>query len=540
MAFRFIKHKYFYAVLFLFVIAEFIVRPTGNYPLNDDWTYGKSILFLFLNDKYDIGTSASSLWTHLMWGMLFTKVFGFSFVVLRISTLISSVVGLFVLYKLVIQISGNARVAFVACLVLLFNPIYFNLSNTYMTDVNFSTLLICCSYFIWSFFKTHKWIYFFLVFIFSGLLVMLRQFGIVVPVSFAISCLFLKERKWLYSISAFVLAGTVLLIYMYYERYLEIHQAGQGFTSSKKLSFLSLTFWKDVLGSLKWRYPLLLTHIMVYPLPFLIIYLFSLIKQERLLIVLLISLVSFAIGFGCFFSTLFPMGNIFGNMHLGTQTFYEYVNPYVIAEKGHTYSDTFATVMTWVKCICISLFLLTVTLYVVKFFKNKESRRMNPLFVCFICFLLSYVFLLMASRDIYFDRYHLPLITVLIIAFSHLSTQLKAYVGSSVLFLVFMFYVSVFGTRDYFTMNDARWEAYRYLRFKNGIPSEKINAGYEPNCWHDGKPFVYYEFIFIDSHDYLIQYRKEPGFELYKACEFQRWFPYKKDSLKIYKRVMTK
>src|SRR5688572_10318747 len=82
----FTKHKYYVLLIALFILAEIIVNPTGNFPLNDDGTYGKSIRKLFVEDVYDIGTSSSTTWTHLMWGMLFTKLFGFSFLVLRFST----------------------------------------------------------------------------------------------------------------------------------------------------------------------------------------------------------------------------------------------------------------------------------------------------------------------------------------------------------------------------------------------------------------------------------------------------------------------
>jgi len=57
-------------------------------------------------------------------GLFVHQAFGFSFFVLRLSTLVSSLIGLLVLYKLVSEISKNKLLAFAASLVLLFNPVY--------------------------------------------------------------------------------------------------------------------------------------------------------------------------------------------------------------------------------------------------------------------------------------------------------------------------------------------------------------------------------------------------------------------------------
>ena len=159
MQFFFTKNKYFLFLLIIFIICEIIVNPIGEFPLNDDWAYSKSVSFA-INGVYTIGDfGAMTLFTHLLWGTIFTKIFGFSFTVLRFSTLISSLIGLFFLNKLIVKISNNLLLGFFSCLVLLFNPLYFSLTNTYMTDVNFTTLLILSCYCAFVFFDTKKEIY---------------------------------------------------------------------------------------------------------------------------------------------------------------------------------------------------------------------------------------------------------------------------------------------------------------------------------------------------------------------------------------------
>ena len=188
-----LRYRYSLLLILIFVICEIIVSPYGNFPLNDDWSYAKSVLIFNKDGKIDIGDwPAMTLMTHILWGALFTKILGFSFSVLRLSTLISSIIGILVLNKLVVRISKSDLIGFVASLTLLFNPFYFSLTNTYMTDVNFNTLVVVCCYFAYDFFQTKNFLSFILVFIFSLLLVLLRQFGIILPVCFLFSCLFFK------------------------------------------------------------------------------------------------------------------------------------------------------------------------------------------------------------------------------------------------------------------------------------------------------------------------------------------------------------
>src|ERR1041384_3492324 len=90
-----IKYRYETALVFLFAICETFVMPLGNFPLNDDWSYANSVKILSENGRIDIGAWPSmTLLTHIVYGYLFTSLFGFSFSVLRLSTLLSALAGI--------------------------------------------------------------------------------------------------------------------------------------------------------------------------------------------------------------------------------------------------------------------------------------------------------------------------------------------------------------------------------------------------------------------------------------------------------------
>jgi 4-amino-4-deoxy-L-arabinose transferase-like glycosyltransferase len=534
------QNKFFLLLILIFIVSESIVNPLGNFPLNDDWTYAKSVLDFFIDNKYHIGTSFSSLWTHLMWGLVFTKIFGFSFWILRLSTILSSIVGLCLLFKLIGEITNNALIALTACLVMLFNPLYFNLTNTYMTDINFNTLLICSCYFIYNFYKTGKIYFFILSFLAALFLVLIRQFGIIVPFCITASCLFLKQRKWFFTLFGIGLTAFVLVSFKYYEYYIRVNNCTDGYPFSGQFSLLSLAFWNKIWQAFTLRYKVILVQVMVYTAPFLIIYLYGLIKELKKITVFFITIACCFIGFYFSKDVPFPQGNIFINMGLGSETFFQTLNPTVKSDIAHTNSNLFANIMLWLKCGAVSIYLLLTSLLLVKQGRlHKPLLQIKPEWVYYFGLIALYTFFLLIS-DTYFDRYHIPLFTLVIITFGYLSKYVKVQIAFAWIFIVFMFYVSVFGTKDYFTLNHKRWDAYRYLRFTMGVANKEINAGYEVNGWSEGKHSVAWDAVFVDNHNYLIQYRLEPEFKILKEYEFQRYFPYKKDKIYIFVREHKK
>ncbi|MBA3679991.1 MAG: glycosyltransferase family 39 protein [Bacteroidetes bacterium] len=524
-----LQHKYFLFILSIFIVCEFIVNPIGNFPLNDDWAYGKAV-FISVNNGYTIGDfGAMTLFTHLIWGIGFVKIFGFSFTVLRISTLISAIISLFFLNKLIVKISNNQLLGFFACLLLLFNPLYFNLANTYMTDVNFCTLLILCCYFAFDFFKTKKTKYIFFFCLSSIGLVLIRQFGIVVPVCFFIACLFLKEKKAI--ISSILVVIIVLAALKGYEAFLRgIISPGAAYKFSGSIYLLSAKFWQNFFDNLVLKYNIILIHILIYCFPLAIAYFSSVLKASNKLHALIVSVLSSLGVYFLFNDTHFPFHNILTNMSLGPEVFYE--------GRGHTYSENFELICEIVKYVFCSFTLTVIVLGLVFKFRTKKQWRLpSPQILFFLGVFGSYIFtILITEKDAYFDRYHLPIILVVILLLAFVNATFKFNYRWMILPLLCFFYVSVFGTKDYLALNRARWEAVNYIKSKANVTTEKVNGGFEVNCWNDGKGNWWHDFGNMASFDYLVQYRVEPEFKLLHSYPFQRYFPYKKDTLNLFMR----
>lgn len=174
-------------VLILLLLAEALINPAGEFPLNDDWSYSKIIKAYIDSGVFKFaGWQASPLIPQLITGISLTKLFGFSFTTLRII----SIVCLFILVIVFDIILNEFRVKpiprFIILLCLAFNPLALSLGNTFLPDV--FTLLLTLAGFLFmvktlKYFSTGNYTWFIL---FSIVSTLNRQTGLVLPIVFGI------------------------------------------------------------------------------------------------------------------------------------------------------------------------------------------------------------------------------------------------------------------------------------------------------------------------------------------------------------------
>jgi hypothetical protein len=114
-----------------------LVPPAGNFPVNDDWNHAGAVRALVEDGRLEIGpTTSATLVLQALWGAGFARLFGFSFETLRLATLVLAALALVGFALLLSELFG-ARRAVLGALLLLFNPLFVNLSYSFMTDVPF-------------------------------------------------------------------------------------------------------------------------------------------------------------------------------------------------------------------------------------------------------------------------------------------------------------------------------------------------------------------------------------------------------------------
>src|SRR5687767_8753152 len=130
-------------ITLLWLLPAAFLGHHGGFPLNDDWAYTYSVKhFLEHGRLWRTDWTYIPLITHTLIGAAFSKVFGFSFETLRLSTLFMGWLGLVGAYTLCRAAGATVLLAAFATFVVAFNPIYLNLSYTFMTDVPFVALTV--------------------------------------------------------------------------------------------------------------------------------------------------------------------------------------------------------------------------------------------------------------------------------------------------------------------------------------------------------------------------------------------------------------
>ena len=132
-----------------YIILIVLVNPLGDFPINDDWAYARSVLSLVEDGEFHLlDWGAMTLVSQVVWGALWVKLFGFSFDVLRFSTIFLGFVALTACYYLLLSLSKETWIAVTGTFVLMVNPLFIVLANSFMTDIPFLALSVWSAFFL--------------------------------------------------------------------------------------------------------------------------------------------------------------------------------------------------------------------------------------------------------------------------------------------------------------------------------------------------------------------------------------------------------
>ena len=564
----------------LWIIAILIISPLGEFPLNDDWTYAKSVQHLHNTGEMKMdGWPAMTLVAQIAWGGLFCKIGGYSFLTLRISTLITGLIGLFAFYKLAYQLAKNKELALFATLLFGFNPFFLSLSFTFMTDVHFFTFSILASLFFLKNIQTDKWVYFGLGIFCSLIATLIRQPGILFPVAYAI-CYFYKNR----TVKGFMTAGfpflCALAALILHGIWLKSTQptAGNVIGISQGLSLFR--------RFLEWKYICyIITSVFFYTgifmLPLSILYAQNIKKSiQQYKFKLLFVLVPFGVFFAIGLATgLYPGGNILYNLGLGPKTLKDAwcgvnISPMLPKATWNALMQVFGCIGA-IACLMLIFFqptanehqiaknsfkerLLTYWSNAIKgiktFFNKTSNNTAHPTDpeqafvtqtrVYFGLVMLMYIALLIINL-VFFDR-HL----ILLMAFAMLILlpekteygfwQQKLSVGT----LLFIAWFSVSATHDYLAWNRARWLGLNELTEAQKISPARIDGGFEFNAWHQPGHSSYVErptlniksWWWVADDEYLMTFGQVEGYDPVKANAYFKMLSFSTDTVYVLKR----
>jgi hypothetical protein len=127
--------------------AFLIVNPFVQMPFNDDWTYSFTVRELLRTGHltYHCGESASFI-TQAYWGAFIARLFGYSFVALRFSTLPWAAGSATLCYLLARHANLRPAPAVFSTLLLGLSPLFLPLATSFMTDVPSLFLFLFSTY----------------------------------------------------------------------------------------------------------------------------------------------------------------------------------------------------------------------------------------------------------------------------------------------------------------------------------------------------------------------------------------------------------
>jgi len=528
-------------LILLFFVSEIIIDPIGEFPLNDDWSYTRTLKLLYTSHHLHLtGFTSMPLIGQLVWALLFCKIFGFSFTILRLSTLILALTGVLATYFLIRELSDRRKLALIGALTVLFNPVYMNLSNTFMTDVPFFSMLVLSMYCFVRMLRQGglRWLIAGICFVTVATLI--RQLGLLAAFSFA-CCILLawKRLTMLRIVTAAVACIVPLGAYLLYNAWLKVH-AGipvmyhEG-TRQILFNLLYSDYSKPVFLGKQFLNIFIYNGLFIFPLVFLCVPRL-LGKAARLLPWYYGMFLLFGIGYFLAFRRMMPFtGNILNSYGLGIAS----LRDIMILKTDHLADlpAAFWLVITLAGCIGGGwiLFLL------VRYFPSLKRANFlqspaAPEAAFLYYFIVAYMFVMEVGAS--FDRYFIPLLPVICALTAYALNEGKAVafslprfsyglaLASVILYGVF----SVTMTSDYMSWNRARWGALSYLMTEKQIGPEHIDGGFEFNGYylyddtmmHLENDKTKKSWWWVKDDEYLISFGPVDGYAVEREYPYRR------------------
>lgn len=522
----------------------FLSNPSGDFPLNDDWAYARPVYSLVNEGRLHFNSWASmSLVLQVFYGALFCLPLGFSFTALRASVLLLGLAGVLATYTILKDHKIGQRPAFLAALLVMVNPLYFSLSNTFMTDVPFFAFAMLAILFLLRWLNSEE----------SGKYIIfgascaaastfIRQAGLIIPFAFAAAYLIKKgaiNRKNLFIAFAplIMLAGLVFI-------YKVFRYAGLGlpalYSTKIKISVIELlksplldTFYQIFLDGMK-----ILIYLGVFLFPAVVlrvIYQWKVYSRKDKyvfagcsFVFLLLMAKTFLLS--CDYLPFF--GNILCVYGIGPVT----LRDVCVLGLAHLPEIplTWRLMLTLFGIIGAAGLFSVILLSAGDFFAGLRkpgylSRKSPVLFMS----LIGIAYFILSTRVYFFDRYIiflLPIVMFLLLGIRGMADLPRtAFWGVCLGILLVYGVFTIALTHDYMSWNRARWKAIGYLTKNRGVPPEDIDGGFEFNGWYNYNP-RYKEkpdksWWWVDSDKYLISFGPLGGYKLDSVYSYSRLLP---------------
>lgn len=573
----------FLPVAAAFMLVLILVSPQGEFPLNDDWIYSSAVQEHSADEMRLVERHTSAyFFPQRLYGRALVNQFGFSFVLLRTTGIFAAFLCLFLTYRILRKLGFRAFTCLAGTSVLLANPIFLNLSYTFMTDLPYLAFLLAAllGYLNVAQSRHRGWLA--LATFFTILAATQRQTGILIcPAALLYFFSRRKERPLAIADWGLLLAQIPIFILLSFF----IHPQG---VDTEALSKLLNPFQWAALYNLK---PLpafsaiagvnnaelygivilsLITYLGLFVLPLL---LGGLLRRRGTTVKLpprffLISLAALGVLWGL--KRLLEGARV-GPLQAQSMPFLANVlhrcgvgpaeHDAIVGECVSIFSPLFWNVLTFAALLGGAMLLSLILLQAGEKLGSISWRKLADLpgepspsgvapagsgLVLLTGLTQMVPFFLIWPQDRYLLPLIVPAVVVTLEAFRHrgLSKALP-----TILLVAFLAY-SVAGLHDYFSWNRLRWNLARQL-VAQGVSPEKIEGGLEWVAWysHDKpsaltrvkevSPYLGWYTRWAPSLDpeYLISFSEVPGYEVLHTRDWSHWLPRTSAHIYVSRRI---
>jgi 4-amino-4-deoxy-L-arabinose transferase-like glycosyltransferase len=460
-------------LLLALALSVVVTNPLGEFAVNDDWFYYWSLQgFHWSSFKLD-SLITPSLMGQIFYGHALVKIFGFSFTLLRLSTIVLAAVGTFFFYRLLRKIGLARDASVLSSLVLWFNPIFFFLSFSFMTDVPALAFVMIATYFFWRWHQGGSRVSLAAALLLTIYACLIRQSYALVLLAAAVLVFWPrqgKKRDWwsaaIYLMSLVVAFGVKLWL------------AWCGWWPTNDVSLHSFENVSEVASNFYQQLYYVWHYLALFLAPVTIIF-FARLNSARRWRGVLSGLASMALGLGLYvyYGLVFPyFGNVISVYGLGPR------------EPNLTLAGApmplLAPLATFVLTVIVS-FVAGVSLYLLisgarRLLKERafgDNFRFGIFLVVNVVTQFGVVALLVG-----FDRYYLSLLFFMLVLLALVCHDQKTRAVSWILLALFAV-VSIVGTSSYLRESALKWQIANRL-INQGEKITQVDGGYEWLGWN--------------------------------------------------------
>ncbi|MEI6019740.1 MAG: glycosyltransferase family 39 protein [Bacteroidota bacterium] len=512
---------------------ECIIQPIGDFPLNDDWAFASNIRHYLKTSQIQL-----SFWQgfpgipQFIFGTLFCKLFGFSFNVLRLLSilhlLLSAVILNGILRKLLIDAAKRGTIV----LLFLCNPLSIYLANSFQSDVYPMPFVLLSIYIALEYLKSAQLKHLLSLSLFSCLATLNRQSALVLPLVFALFAFIQSHtntRKVLFILPLII---NVLALILFQEWCSNSNQYLPNYSSSYtnaiyRLTLLNTSTFKNLayystnacLGLGLFLLPLSLQYFKwFFTKPS---------KSQMIALLFFFTLILLKIILS---QNVFPFsGNIFYHFGMG---------PILINGLN---SDTDAHLSPLATGIWCLLNVVGGLSFLIVFQKIKLAWRISEHKKQMLLALMIFpLYLLPLCLNYCNDRYPWFLLPLMLIIMALLATE-QIHSPSFLMAFIPMCLFGAMFNHDYFVFNRAKWQALNELTNEQKIAPNQIDGGFEFNAWYLASDKNYNKnhqgnWWWVDQNKYIISNVEMPDYLTLKTLRLETWMPFSNQKLFVCKK----